>query len=403
MPTSQTVPSATLPDVDDLSLDQQIGQMLFLGWGGPDSLAHVNAQADTCVRDLHAGGMILMGRNVQATAAKGDAPPSIDAAAVRAMVEDLQSRAHVPLLVATDQEGGRVARFGSAPFTRMPSALAIGERGDTVLAREAARVTGRELAAVGLNMDFAPVADVNSNPANPVIGDRAFGTTPDAVTPFVLAQVAGYEDGGVLACVKHFPGHGDTALDSHYALPTLPFSLGEMQARELAPFQAAIVAGVSAVMTAHILFPALDNSGLPATLSRPILTGLLREQLGFDGLIVTDCLEMKAVSESWGTARAAVLAAIAGADMLLICHTEARQREAFAALQAAVQTGELPRARVRESARRVLQAKARAMDFGAAPALSVIGSDAHKAVLAAFGEPARPSAAPTTLGAEAPL
>lgn len=389
----------TLPDVDDLSLDEQIGQMLVLGWGGPDSLCRVNEQADLCVRELHAGGMILMGCNVQ----EQTRPlRPIDAAGVRAMTDDLQSRAKIPLLLATDQEGGRVARFGSVPFTRMPSALAIAEKGDLTLAREAARVTARELAAVGVNFNFAPVADINSNPINPIIGDRSFGTTPYAVTPFVQAQIAGYADGGVLSCAKHFPGHGDTSLDSHMDLPALPFSLEEMQARELIPFRAAIYAGVPALMTAHILFPALDPSGLPATLSRPILTGLLRETLGFDGLIVTDCLEMRAVSDGWGTPRAAVLAAIAGADILLICHTESRQRDAFSSLQAAVQSGELPRERVRDAARRVLRAKAQVLAFGQPPPLSVIGSDDHQAVLRAFDDKTT-SAAPTTIGAEAPV
>ena len=388
-----------LLNVDDLSLDEQIGQMLFLGWGGPNCTVQINAQAEKCVRDLHAGGMILMGRNVQ----KQTQPlPPIDASAVREMNTSLQNMAPVPLLIATDQEGGRVARFGSSPFTRMPSARQIAQAGDPHgVAKEAARVTARELAAVGLNMNFAPVADVNSNPQNPVIGDRSFGTTPQTVTPLVLAQMAGYENGGVLPCPKHLPGHGDTALDSHHDLPVLPFSLEEMEARELVPFRAAVAARVPALMTAHIVFPALD-ADYPATLSRSILTGLLREQMGFNGLIITDCLEMRAVSDKWGTPRAAVLAAVAGADMLLICHTQAKQEEAFAALQTAVQTGELSRARVREAASRVLAAKQMVQAFGDAPPLSVIGSDPHRAVLRAFGGEAE-NAAPTTLGAEAPL
>jgi beta-N-acetylhexosaminidase len=389
-----------IPDVSDLTLDEKIGQMLCFGWGGPDSLLAVNEQAREAVRDLKAGGMIVMGRNVQPQTRP---LPPIDAAGVRAMLDELQSLADIPLLVPTDQEGGRVARFGSAPFTRMPSAKTIGDRGDAGLARAAARATARELAAVGVNWDFAPDADVNSNPDNPVIGDRAFGSTPGAVTPMVTAQVAGYGEGGVLSCAKHFPGHGDTRDDSHFALPSLPFDLAAMEARELAPFRAAIATGVPTIMTAHILFPGVEPSGLPATMSHAILTGLLRERMGFRGLIVTDCLEMKAVADRWGTARAAVLAAKAGADMLLVCHTLERQRETVQALREAVRTGELPEERVTEAAGRVLAVKRQVAEFGPRPDLTVIGAPEHESVRRALSGEDDATAAPTTLGAEAPV
>jgi beta-N-acetylhexosaminidase len=247
------------------------------------------------------------------------------------MNDELQSLARLPLFIATDQEGGNVARLRS-PFTTIPSGKIIGDTGDPFLAHEAARVTGAELRHIGINTNFAPIADVNSNPANPVIGHRSFSHDARIAAMMVAEQVRGYLAGGVFSCAKHFPGHGDTSVDSHHDLPTLPFSLTEMEARELIPFRAAIQAGVPMVMTAHILFPALEPDGLPATMSHAILTGLLRERLGFNGLIVTDCLEMKAVSQGWGTARGAVLAAKAGADMLLVCHTEARQRETYQAL-----------------------------------------------------------------------
>ena len=280
----------TLPAVGDLSLEDKIGQMLCLGWGGPDSLCAVNDQARECIRDLRAGSAIVFGRNVQP---QTKPLPPIDAAAVRAMLDELQALAAIPLLVGTDQEGGRVARFGTEPFTRMPSAREVGGRGSVELARRAAWATARELAAVGINWNFAPDADVDSNPANPVIADRSFDTDARVTADFVAAQVAGYAEGGVLACVKHFPGHGDTSVDSHFALPTLPFALGTMEERELVPFRAAIAADVPTIMTAHITFPALDPTGLPATLSHPVLTLLLRETLGFRGLVVTDSLEMR--------------------------------------------------------------------------------------------------------------
>jgi beta-N-acetylhexosaminidase len=324
-----------------VTLNEKIGQLLCLGWHAPLAL---DEQAIRCVEELHAGGMIVMGRNVRAPG-----ETTIDAPAVRAMTDALQARAKTPLLIGTDQEGGRVARFSTAPFTQVSPAAKL-ETAEA--ARQAAGAMGRELAMVGVNVNFAPVADVNSNPANPVIGDRSFGADPTDVAEKVVAQAAGYRDAGVLPCLKHFPGHGDTAVDSHLALPTLPHSLETMEMRELVPFRAGIMAGCPLVMTAHILFPALDTA-LPGTLSPSILTGLLREKLGFGGVIVTDCLEMKAVADHWGVARAAVLAAKAGADLLLICHTWERQKEAFDALKAAVQSGELPEAQVDASVARI--------------------------------------------------
>jgi beta-N-acetylhexosaminidase len=214
----------------------------------------------------------------------------------------------------------------------------------------------------------------------------------------VVAQVRGYQDGGILACVKHFPGHGDTHLDSHHDLPLLPFDLPAMEARELVPFRAAIEAGVASVMTAHILFPALDNSGLPATMSRNILTGLLRERMGFTGLIVTDCLEMKAVSAHWGTAQGAVLAARAGADILLVCHTLDRQRETYAALLDAAQSGDLPLSRIDDAVSRILAAKQRLAESSAQPDLSFIGNPTHETIRQTLSNTTAESNAPTTLG-----
>lgn len=389
----------SLPEIDDLTLEEKIGQMLCLGWGGADSLLQINEQARECVRDLRAGGMIVMGRNVQA---QTKPLPPIDAAGVSAMLEELQSLARIPLLVGTDQEGGRVARFGSSPFTRLPAAKIIGATGDPEMAREAARITGEELAAVGVNWNFAPDADVNSNPQNPVIGDRSFGDMPEAVAQMAAAQVEGYREGGILACAKHFPGHGDTALDSHYALPTLPHDRATMDTRELVPFRAAIAAGAPSIMTAHILFPAVDSSGLPATMSHAILTGLLRQELGFGGLIVTDCMEMKAVSEQWGTPRAAVLAAIAGADMLLICHTLERQRATRDALLAAVHSGELPQSRIDDAVSRIFAAKRLLATMPPPPSLEQIGAPEHAAFLRTLVSPTDDTT-PTTLGAEAPV
>ena len=323
-----------------------------------------------------------MGRNLHDTRQKP--APEIDAAAVRAMLDALQSLAKTPLLLATDQEGGRVARFGTAPFTPPPAAATFTTPED---AFASAYKTGTELRTVGINANFAPVADINSNPENPVIGDRSFGASAEEVVPMVEAQVRGYANAGVLACLKHFPGHGDTATDSHFALPTLPHTLEAMESRELVPFRAGIAAGAPAVMTAHILFPALDEE-LPATMSRAILTGLLREKLGFTGLIVTDCLEMKAVAERWGTAQAALAAVKAGADLVLVCHTLERQRETYETLLTAARSGELSSSRLDEAIGHVLAAKARLAPLPYDPAL--LGGTHHETLA-------------TTLGAAAPV
>jgi beta-N-acetylhexosaminidase len=396
LPEEVSARMVTLPTAFELSLEAKIGQLLCLGWSGPNCLLNINEQARRCIDELQAGAMIIMGRNISP---EGGPLSPIDAPAVQDMLSELQSLSNLPLLLSTDQEGGRVARFGSTPFTRMPEAEAIGTTNNSQLAGEAARITALELAAVGINWNFAPVADVNSNPYNPVIGDRSFGTTVEGVAPLVAAQVRGYLDGGVLPCAKHFPGHGDTAEDSHFALPTLPYDLAQMRQRELIPFRAAIDAGVPTMMTAHILFPALDSK-LPATMSTALLTGLLREELGFSGLLVTDCLEMKAIADHWGTAKGAVLAIKAGADMVMVCHTWKRQQETRDALLQAVNCGELPIERVNEAVSRILTAKKRAFSVPL-PQLSVIGLPEHKALRQRFVYRPLPQIA-SALGAEAP-
>lgn len=235
-----------------------------------------------------------------------------------------------PPIVAVDQEGGRVQRFGP-PVLELPPMRRLGEIDDVELTRTAARALGRQLAALGVNLDFAPVLDVCTNPANEVIGDRAFGSDPELVARHGCAFARGLADAGLLACGKHFPGHGDTLEDSHFELPALPHDLERLERVELLPFRAA--AGVvGSIMTAHVLFRALDPSR-PATLSPIVIEGLLRKRLGYDGLIVSDDLEMRAIADRWPAGSAAVEAIAAGCDLVLICNrTElvARTRDALA-------------------------------------------------------------------------
>ena len=335
------------------TLREKVGQMLVLGWQGTSSAEsqRVNAYAAALVDDLAVGGIILMARNI-------DAP-----AQVQSVLREMQARAErqslPPLLVAIDQEGGPRTRLRLPRFLPSPSAWEIGQTRDPAQARAAARRMGEELRGLGVNWNFAPVLDVNNNPENPVIGHRSYGDTAENVAAMGVAAVRGYqEDAHILACGKHFPGHGDTNVDSHLALPRISHSLERLRDVELVPFQAAVAAGLAAVMTAHIVFDALDPA-LPATLSPAVLSGLLRGTMGFDGLVITDCLEMRGVAQGWGAPEAAVLAVIAGADMVLCCHTRETQQAIRDALVAAAESGRISPARIDASLARIAAAKAR--------------------------------------------
>jgi beta-N-acetylhexosaminidase len=274
--------------------------------------------------------------------------------ALASTLNRLQAVAPVPLLVAADFEWGPGMRIGGA--TRFPRAMAFGAAGDERLATEAGRVTAIESRAMGVHVNFAPVADVNNNPRNPVINIRSFGEDPARVGALVAASVRGLQAGGLLATLKHFPGHGDTDVDSHLGLPIIPRDRSRLEAVELPPFSAGVQAGADAVMVAHIELPALDPEKGPATFSRPIVTGLLRDQMKFTGLVYTDALRMDAIAEMMPPGEAAIRAVRAGADVVL---DSPDPKAAFEAIKNAVEKGTLSRAQIDASARRVLVAKAR--------------------------------------------
>jgi beta-N-acetylhexosaminidase len=261
----------------------------------------------------------------------------------------------LPVLISTDQEHGIVCRVGE-PATLFPGAMAIGAGGARKDARALGRIAGQELRALGIRQNYSPVADVNVNPANPVIGVRSFGADPRKVAGLVAAEVSGYQGAGVAATAKHFPGHGDTAVDSHYGFPVITHSRELWEKLDAVPFRAAIRAGIDSIMTAHIQFPALDPSGDPATLSHPILTGILRGELGYDGVVVTDSLGMEGVRTKYGDDRVPVLALKAGVDQLL---NPPSLDVAWNAVLKAVQDGELTEARLDESVLRILRLKSR--------------------------------------------
>ncbi|MGA4879867.1 glycoside hydrolase family 3 protein [Streptomyces lydicamycinicus] len=269
------------------------------------------ANAAELIAKYHVGGIIYFGwaHNTREPHQIAELSNGIQKAAAA-------QRVPVPVLISTDQEHGIVARVG-APATLFPGAMALGAGGSRDDARTAARIAGEELFAMGIRQDYAPDADVNVNPANPVIGVRSFGADPQAVARMVAAEVKGYQGAGIASCAKHFPGHGDTDTDSHVGLPYIHHSAEEWERLDAPPFKAAIAAGIDSIMTAHIVVPAFDPSEDPATLSRPILTGILRERLGYDGVVVTDSLGMEGVRVKYGDARVPVLALKAGVDQLL--------------------------------------------------------------------------------------
>lgn len=339
-----------------------VGALLMIGFEGEMPSEKTLA----FLRRHQIGGVILFSRNIQ-----DPAQCARLTGALRRCVPDL--------LIAIDQEGGRVLRLGP-PFTPFPSARRIGACDDPAISYQCAAAMATEMAAVGINMDFAPVLDVDSNPQNPVIGDRAFGTTPEAVSRHAKAVIAGLQDHGIIACGKHFPGHGDTLADSHHTLPSVPHSRERLHAVEVPPFVDAIRAGVAAMMTAHVLYPAWD-ARWPASLSPAIVTDLLRKKLGFDGMVMTDDLEMKGITEREGVADAAVRALQAGSDMALVCHAEAAQQAALEALIHAAEAAKIPH--LQESLARVRHLKERFLGqtHRPAPPLEVIGCPAHRSLV----------------------
>ncbi|MER6839819.1 glycoside hydrolase family 3 protein [Streptomyces platensis] len=318
------------------------------------------------------------------------------------------------LIVAIDEEGGDVTRLEVRGGSSFPGNHALGAVDDTELTRAVARELGRRLADCGINLNWAPSADVHSNPANPVIGVRSFGADPQLVARHTAAYVEGLQSAGVAACTKHFPGHGDTAVDSHHDLPRIAAGLPTLQERELVPFRAAVAAGTRAVMSAHILLPALDAEH-PATLSPAALHGLLRAPeaeggLGFDGLIVTDGMEMQAISATYGIERGSVLALAAGADALCVGGGLAdedivlRLRDA---LVRAVREGQLPEQRLADAAARVRALAGRARRTGTgegtAPAPGIGLTAARRALRITATGPYRPLAEPVHVAAFTPL
>jgi len=321
--------------------------------------------------DRGAGGVIWFRRNVGMPAEVLELNREIKAAAGR------------PLLISVDQEGGPVARLREG-FTTLPPMRSVGAAGSAMLAKKLGVSMARELRAVGFDMNFAPVLDVDTNPRNPVIGVRSFGPTPDLVSRLGVALAEGLQEGGVAACGKHFPGHGDTDQDSHLALPRLPHDLERLERVELAPFAAAARAGVAALMTAHVIFEPID-AAFPATMSRGVITGILRQKLGYDGLVISDDLEMRAIRDHFGVEEAMVLGLHAGVDHFLCCESTELAHRAIDAVVRAVEDGRLDSAALEAAIRRFSSVRERfARQVPDPRGLSVLRTPEHLALAESF-------------------
>ena len=347
-------------------LRRHAGRIAIVGFSGqsvPDDLRRLSAEFDV-------GGVIYFARNIADP--QQVAELSREAAAIAS---------DWPLWISVDQEGGRVARL-RRPFTEWPPAAVLGRSGDGALTRRFAAALAAELRAVGINLDYAPVLDVHTNPANPVIGDRSFAPAPDVVARLGSVVISELQQQGIAACGKHFPGHGDTSVDSHDALPVVDHDTRRLDAVELVPFRRAIDAGVAAIMTAHVLVPALDDRRI-ASFSPAIVTDLLKRTLQFPGVVISDDLGMKAVSADTALPDATVAAVHAGCDVVLLCNsTTDEQVGALEALIRAVEAGAIPQTRIDDAWVRQRRVKERwlAVRPGSAPPLDVIGCTEHQIV-----------------------
>ncbi len=333
---------------------KNIGQLCILGFEG----VTLPPLMEQIIRDWSLGGVILFKRNIESKEQ------------VKELIKEVKACSKQKIFVSVDHEGGRVFRL-PPPFTQIPTAREIsnppnpplskgGEGGILIQpihsAFEWGKLMGRELREVGFNLNYAPVLDVDSNPANPIIGDRSFGNQPEAVMQHALELASGLRSEGVIPCGKHFPGHGDTAKDSHLELPVVERSLESLEQIEFPPFEAAIQNNIEMLMTAHVMYPALDAS-LPATLSPKILTGLLRQKMGYEGLIISDDFNMKAIADHYGLGEAARLFLEAGGDIPLICRGEEAELEALEYLEKALKDRKLNLSKLEKSCERINQLK----------------------------------------------
>jgi beta-N-acetylhexosaminidase len=344
-----------------MKMEQKIGQMLGVGFDGLEPPGYLL----DWLAEGRVGAVLLFGRNIASPAQ------------LAALTQTLHAASKTPLLIGIDQEGGMVTRLRDG-FTISPGAMALSAGGSAALAEAMSAVMAAEMRALGINWTFAPVVDIVHDIRNRSVGTRSPGMDPAQVSRIAAAQIRGFQRGGVAATAKHFPGLGKTPIDTHEALAIIDGPLDYLWTNDLIPYRAAVDAGVETIMVSHVQFPALDTT-YPATLSPHIIGQLLRQEIGFQGLVCTDDMEMRAIADHYGQGEAAVLAALAGQDMILISHAQAAQEAAYAALTSAVRSGRLPLATIDAAVERIRAVKARVI-HGPTPPLAVIGSAAHQDV-----------------------
>jgi len=333
-------------NLHDLTLREKIGQLMMVGFHEQT----LTKEVVELIAKEKIGSIILFARNIKSMEQTRELTEAIQEVARK-------SNHPFPMVIATDQENGIVRRLATDEFTKFPGNMLLGAVDDENVTYQISRATAKELKATGINMNLAPVLDVNNNPQNPVIGVRAFGENCQHVAKHGTSFIKGHQKEQVITSAKHFPGHGNTASDSHLELPWVESSIADLKKVELVPFKSAIAEQVDSIMVNHVYYPTIDQEEIPASISRNVISNLLRKELGFDGVVLTDCLEMHAVSETVGTPDAAVRALQAGADIVMVSHTLAIQRETINRIEQAVKNGELSIARIDESVQRAWKLK----------------------------------------------
>jgi len=367
--------------VDDIA--QQVGRLFVVGFEGKTASPYLLEW----LAAGRVGGIILFARNVESPAQLAELTRSLHAASPR------------PILIGIDQEGGTVARMRGS-FTESPSAMALSNTNDEQQAESCYRVLGAEMHALGLNWNYAPVVDISYNKDNPTVGVRSFGTQSSRVSRYAAAAVRGLQGQGVAACAKHFPGLGDTAVDTHLALPRIHTPLDHLLEHDMLPYRTLVEQGIASIMTTHTIYATLDDQS-PATLSPHVIERLIRQELGYDGLVTSDCMEMKAIADHYAPAEYAALGALGGLDVILISHTRAVQEAAYTGLLAAVEAGRVPLARIEEANRRIEAVLAR-YAITQPPDLAAIATPQHGQIvleaarLALSVQPHKPLAQPIT-------
>ncbi|HBP25350.1 MAG TPA: beta-N-acetylhexosaminidase, partial [Acholeplasmatales bacterium] len=332
--------------IEQMTLKEKIGQLVFAGFSGQSFDDNIK----NLIEEYKLGNVVLFSRNIGGLEQLHNLNQTI--------YHEMLSGFDVIPFIAIDQEGGMVTRI-MKEATFLPGNMTVAAAGNPNYAYELGKISGTELRALGINMNLAPSLDVNNNPANPVIGVRSYGDDPKRVSEFGLKYIEGLQSQGIIATAKHFPGHGDTASDSHYRLPIVPHDKKRLDEVELYPFKEAIKKEVGAIMSAHVFFTAYEQDNLPATLSPKVMTDLLRNQLHFNGLIVSDCMEMKAIDDNYTASRGALMGLLAGLDMIMVSATYQKQKDTLELIAKAVSDGTFPLARLDEKVARILKAKAK--------------------------------------------